>query len=487
MLPVATTPTASTPAFVNMISLFLSSPKQASPQQDTAIPATAGGTAASPSQIADAMIRSMLGSSGLGSSGLGSTGLVDAPATILNQAAPRTATASIGASDLVPLATAGAVSSNKVAPATASPNQSPKKQLLNVTDVPVVADATIALVAAPTASVSLPTRDSDVNAAVPNAPQPPSSPASGSTTLITKSVPESKVAFTAVLTPVEIKTTGDATEAPRQITTNAEAAESASYAAPAPPTTPSSSNISQAPATQGSESKTAIQTPGQNAGSDTPQQNDSQENPAPIAVATETKNKASAAKQDDNATPTIGTTAAQNNSLAVTVVVDGVRPATAGQSDAPATTATPSQTTAEALRTSESDLPAAPQQRTGTAQEIAIRIEQPDAAPVDLRVVERSGQVHVDVRTPDAALQSSLRGDLGTLTNSLQRAGYHAETFTPSSASDRTASSAQTSNRDDHQDSSQNRSGTGSFSDGRRQQQQQKRSSTWLEELEDQQ
>jgi hypothetical protein len=172
----------------------------------------------------------------------------------------------------------------------------------------------------------------------------------------------------------------------------------------------------------------------------------------------------------------------QDRSSAATPFADQTRTATATQSAA--APATPSQGTAEALRTSESNLAAAPQSRSGAAQEITIRIEQPDASPVDLRVVERSGQVHVDVRTPDAAMQTSLRQDLGTLTNSLQRAGYHTEMFTPSSALGRTASSAQAGNQDDHRDSSPNRGG-GDFSQGRRQQQQQKRPSTWLEELED--
>jgi hypothetical protein len=144
---------------------------------------------------------------------------------------------------------------------------------------------------------------------------------------------------------------------------------------------------------------------------------------------------------------------------------------------------TPYNATAEALRTTESNLTAAPQSRTGAAQEISIRIAPPDSPPVDLRVVERSGQVHVDVRTADGALQTSLRQDLGTLTNSLERAGYHTETFTPSSTLARAASSAQT---DHQQDASQNRGGTGDFSGERRQQQQQKRPGTWLEELEEQ-
>lgn len=121
--------------------------------------------------------------------------------------------------------------------------------------------------------------------------------------------------------------------------------------------------------------------------------------------------------------------------------------------------------------------------RTGVAQEIAIRIAPPDSPAVDLRVVERAGQVHVDVRTPDASMQTSLRQDLGTLTNSLQKAGYHAETFTPSAALGRAASSAQTTSQD-RQDSSQNRGGANDFTGGRRQQQ--KRSGNWLEELEEQ-
>jgi hypothetical protein len=230
------------------------------------------------------------------------------------------------------------------------------------------------------------------------------------------------------------------------------------------------------------------QAAGARTGGDAPsqQQGDSPETPkGSLIVSADTTSKA-AIKQDNNDPQAIVTTttgAVQDRSSAVTPFADQTRTATATQSAA--APATPSQGTAEALRTSESNLAAAPQSRSGAAQEITIRIEQPDASPVDLRVVERSGQVHVDVRTPDAAMQTSLRQDLGTLTNSLQRAGYHTEMFTPSSALGRTASSAQTGNQDDHQDFSKNRGGSGDSSEGRRQQQQQKRPSTWLEELED--
>ncbi|MGA3188950.1 MAG: hypothetical protein ABSF22_17740 [Bryobacteraceae bacterium] len=230
-----------------------------------------------------------------------------------------------------------------------------------------------------------------------------------------------------------------------------------------------------------------MQATAENSSGETPSnpQGDSADTPAQsIVLSADAKNK-TAIKQDDD-TPAIITAAGSAlQDHTVTSLTDPNR-APASAATATPSEATSSQTAAEALRTSESELVAAPPARTGAAQEITIRIEQPDAAPVDLRVVERSGQVHIDVRTPDAAMQTSLREDLGTLTNSLQRAGYHAEMFTPASALGRTASSAQTSNQDDHQDSSQNRGGSGDSSEGRRQQQQQKRPGTWLEELEDQ-
>ncbi len=60
------------------------------------------------------------------------------------------------------------------------------------------------------------------------------------------------------------------------------------------------------------------------------------------------------------------------------------------------------------------------------AQEIAIRLEHPDAAPVDLRMTERQGEVRVAVRTADAPLQTSLRQDLSTLVRNLEHAGFSA-------------------------------------------------------------
>lgn len=83
----------------------------------------------------------------------------------------------------------------------------------------------------------------------------------------------------------------------------------------------------------------------------------------------------------------------------------------------------------EQIQTAAAPLESAP--RAAAAQNIELRIARPDAPTVELHVTDRAGQIRVDVRTPDAALQSSLREDLGTLVHSLERSGYRTEVFVP--------------------------------------------------------
>lgn len=73
----------------------------------------------------------------------------------------------------------------------------------------------------------------------------------------------------------------------------------------------------------------------------------------------------------------------------------------------------------------------AAQPRAVAAHEIAVRISGPDASPVDVRVKERGGEVHVAVRTPDGALQTLLRQDLGSLVDRLEQTGLHAKALVP--------------------------------------------------------
>lgn len=105
------------------------------------------------------------------------------------------------------------------------------------------------------------------------------------------------------------------------------------------------------------------------------------------------------------------------------------------------------------------------QLKPGSAQQITVRVSSPQTPAVDLHVVQRAGQVEVAVRTPDAGLEAALRQDLGTLVHSLERSGFHTETFVPVSAAASTSSAqmnSQGDRSDTHPDFSQNRQGQNS-------------------------
>jgi hypothetical protein len=368
------------------------------------------------------------------------------------------------------------------------------KQLRSVADLPILATIAATL---PALATSAPT---SATQCLPTTHNPSSNVIDAAATLqLTARAPSAmfgkgEVAFTATLRPTAPPSTTDAS---RQPVTSPDAkgnTSNLSFSATNHPSNPAFS--------QSGQSQAAVQAAGKDSdesqaggemqqGGDPPsqQQDDSTGTPERTIPWADAKARPADINQDEGGTATALHDRAMDTlpGTSLPSFPEQARAAVPTQSQMTAVAPTPFQSTAETLRTSEPNLTVAPQLRAGAAQEIAIRIAQPDASPIDLRVVERSGQLHVDVRTSDAAMQTSLRQDLGTLTNSLERAGYHSETFTPASTPGRTASSTQMSNQGDRQDQSQNRGGSGDFSGGRRQQQQQKRPSSWLGELEDQQ
>ncbi len=132
-------------------------------------------------------------------------------------------------------------------------------------------------------------------------------------------------------------------------------------------------------------------------------------------------------------------------------------------------------------------------------QEIALRIAQPDRPALDLLVTERAGEIHVAVRTPDAGLETALREDLGTLTGSLERAGYRTETFVPresagvpASGALNTLSGAQSPNLNSGDDRQKHESGWSGRQSGdpgghpQQKRQRDPRPQDWLNEMENQ-
>jgi hypothetical protein len=77
---------------------------------------------------------------------------------------------------------------------------------------------------------------------------------------------------------------------------------------------------------------------------------------------------------------------------------------------------------------------AAPQTDPGVKSpplhDIQLRVDGADGR-VNVRLVERAGEVRVDVRTSDSELSGQLRADLPSLTSKIEQAGFQAETWHP--------------------------------------------------------
>ena len=158
-----------------------------------------------------------------------------------------------------------------------------------------------------------------------------------------------------------------------------------------------------------------------------------------------------------------------------------------------AAAATPVASASEALRTSEPTASASPTQPASSIREIAVRVSAPQSPAVDVQLTERAGQVHVAVRTPDGGLQASLRQDLGSLVNSLERSGFRAEAFAPREATLQANSAAQENAQNSRQEAESGSGGRGASQDswqnsggGQQQRQRDSRPQQFIEELENQ-
>jgi hypothetical protein len=78
-------------------------------------------------------------------------------------------------------------------------------------------------------------------------------------------------------------------------------------------------------------------------------------------------------------------------------------------------------------------------------RDLSIRIGDSPGNQVDVKIQERGGEVHVAVLSSSPSLNNDLRQQVGDLVGKLDRAGYHAETFKPSTST----TSQQASNQSD--------------------------------------
>lgn len=154
--------------------------------------------------------------------------------------------------------------------------------------------------------------------------------------------------------------------------------------------------------------------------------------------------------------------------IAAAVLQSDARPAPVAQLDAPV--ATQMQATIEA--------PVTPSP-SNHAVTINLR-EMADEAQVNLRFVERGGEIHVSVRTSDAELTQDLRGGLNDLTGRLEHAGIRTEISTLSASEPNTQ-------RDAQQPPSEQRGSGRQSQDSQREQRESRKNnpSGWREAIED--
>ncbi len=64
-------------------------------------------------------------------------------------------------------------------------------------------------------------------------------------------------------------------------------------------------------------------------------------------------------------------------------------------------------------------------------RDISLKLTDSKQEHVEVRLVERSGELHISVRSADTHLNTELRNTLGDLAGNLEKTGFHAETWHP--------------------------------------------------------
>ncbi|MEN6600887.1 MAG: hypothetical protein ABFD86_00620 [Bryobacteraceae bacterium] len=122
-----------------------------------------------------------------------------------------------------------------------------------------------------------------------------------------------------------------------------------------------------------------------------------------------------------------------------------------------------------------------------TARDIVVQIPADNSNKVEVQVAERGGEVRVAVRTADAALNQSLRTELGSLVARLETAGYRADSITSPESFVSSSSQARQDPSSSEQNASRGFSGQGQESShqqgGSGQQRQGEHPDRWAEQF----
>ena len=122
--------------------------------------------------------------------------------------------------------------------------------------------------------------------------------------------------------------------------------------------------------------------------------------------------------------------------------------------------------------------------KTGTASELSFSVSGSDQQKVEVRVMDRAGEVRVSVRTPNEELATTLRSDLGSLTGKLNQSGFTTEAFAPGSHSGEFSREQNNPSANQQQSSGQDRNFQRQGQQQESQQDSRSRRPQWLDELE---
>jgi hypothetical protein len=120
--------------------------------------------------------------------------------------------------------------------------------------------------------------------------------------------------------------------------------------------------------------------------------------------------------------------------------------------------------------------------KTGAANQISFSVATSDQQKVEVRVMDRAGEVRVSVRAPNEEVAGTLRQDISSLTGKLNQSGYNTEAFTPSRGS--AEFSRDQRNTDPQQQSGGDRQNSARDQQQSPQQEGRGKRPAWLDELE---
>jgi len=88
---------------------------------------------------------------------------------------------------------------------------------------------------------------------------------------------------------------------------------------------------------------------------------------------------------------------------------------------------------------------------TGPMKDLSVRVESAQGQSVDIRIVQRAGDLQIAVKSDDTNTTQGLRQGLTELSNRLNESGYQAETWRPGHAVATAESAAESGNSSQHQ------------------------------------